>query len=221
LGGKKRVLLTASAIILLCLTLFIGSALALFSDRTSVRNHLVAGDLEADLWRTNLEYTALNSEGKLQKTVVDEDLNFSNVSLTEDNVFGVKSESIVVVPGSYFDADLELRNVGNVAFTYVIKLVFVGDSTNNDAFAKQLKITIVDTNGNTSTPKTLDKFTASSGTDYIISQGELKVSTTPGVQSADKFSVKVEFIDDDSVNNLAQAATATFDLIVEAVQATG
>jgi predicted ribosomally synthesized peptide with SipW-like signal peptide len=199
------------------MSLMFGATLALFSDNTTVKTHLTAGDLEADLWRTNLEYTSLSSEGLIEKTVVEDDLDMTNTTITEANVFGLDSEKIVIIPGSYIKADMEIRNAGNVAFDYVVKLIFTGDNTKTNAFAKQLKITITDADGNTSEPLTLDKFTLS-GEDYVILKGSLNVSTVEGVISSDTFSVTVEFVDDDSSNNLAQAATATFDLIVESVQ---
>ena len=215
---RRRILLTSSAVILICLSVAIGATLALFSDSTTVQTHLTAGDLEADLWRTNLEYSSLDEEGMLVKTNVYQDLDMSNTTLTEANAFGLDTEEIRIIPGSFIKADMEIRNTGNVAFNYTVKLIFSGDNTKSkDAFAKQLMITITDTSGNKSEPMALDKFTLD-GEDYVVLQGLIKVSTVENVIAKDSFSIKVEFIDNDD-NNLAQAATASFDLIVEAVQA--
>ena len=215
---RRRILLTSSAVILICLSVAIGATLALFSDSTTVKTHLTAGDLEADLWRTNLEYSSLDEEGMLVKTNVYQDLDMSNTTLTEANAFGLDTEEIRIIPGSFIKADMEIRNTGNVAFNYTVKLIFSGDNTKSkDAFAKQLMITITDTSGNKSEPMALDKFTLE-GEDYVVLQGLIKVSTVENVIAKDSFSIKVEFVDDDD-NNLAQAATASFDLIVEAVQA--
>ena len=217
MGGKKRILLTASAIILLCLTIMIGATLGLFSDGATVHNHLQAGDLEADLWRTNLEYTSLNSVGKLVPTVVDSDLDLSNTKLPEKNVFGLDSSDLVIVPRSYVKAELEIRNLGNVAFDYTVKLVFTGDTAYNNAFAKQLDITIIDPTGKTSEKLSLDKFTEADG-NYILFTGELLASADRTTYTKAGFTVQVTFRDDSTINNQAQAAVATFDLIVEAVQ---
>ena len=218
MGGKKRILLTASAIILLCLTILIGATFGLFSDGAVIHNHLQAGDLEADLWRTNLEYSALDSTGMLAATKIDADLNLSDTKLPELNVFGLDSSNMIIVPRSYVKADMELRNTGNVAFDYTVKLVFTGDTALNNAFAKQLDITIVDPTGKELETRSLDKFTTD-GKHYILFSGILL--STPEVTTYTKadFSVKVTFKDDSGINNQAQAAIATFDLIVEAVQA--
>ena len=213
---KKRILLTASASILLCLAVMIGVTYSLFSDNATVKTHLTAGDLEADLWRTNLEYSCLDPEGKLEKTTVEEDLNMSNTKLTEANAFGLDTEDIIIIPGSYIKADMEIRNTGNVAFNYVVKLIFTGDTTKANHFAEQLKITITYPDGKTSEGLTLDKFT-SNGSNYVIMNGALTVSTVEGEYSSDSFSIRIDFIDNND-NNLSQAATASFDLIVESVQ---
>lgn len=218
MNGKKRILLTASASILLCLTVMIGVTYSLFSDSTTVKNHLTAGDLEADLWRTNLEYSSLNAEGILQKNTVDEDLDMSNTKLTEANAFGLDTEDVIIIPGSYIKADMEIRNTGNVAFNYVVKLVFTGDTTKANHFAEQLHITITYPDGKTSEITSLDKF-AADGNYYVIMHGGLTVSTVEGAYSSDAFSIRIDFIDNEN-NNLSQAATASFDLIVESVQMT-
>ena len=218
MNGKKRILLTASASILLCLTVMIGVTYSLFSDSTTVKNHLTAGDLEADLWRTNLEYSSLDAEGILQKNTVDEDLDMSNTKLTEANAFGLDTEDVIIIPGSYIKADMEIRNTGNVAFNYVVKLIFTGDTTKANHFAEQLHITITYPDGKTSEITSLDKFTAD-GNYYVIMHGGLTVSTVEGAYSSDAFSIRIDFIDNEN-NNLSQAATASFDLIVESVQMT-
>ncbi len=209
--------MTGSAIILICLTILIGATLGLFSDGATVHNHLQAGDLEADLWRTNLEYTSLNSVGKLVPTVIDKDLDLSNTKLPEKNVFGLDSSNMVIVPRSYVKADMEIRNLGNVAFDYTVKLVFTGDTSRDNAFAKQLNITITDPTGKTSETVSLDKFTKD-GNYYVLFSGELLASADRTTYTKAGFTVQVAFKDDSTINNQSQAAIATFDLIVEAVQ---
>lgn len=219
MGGKKRILLTASAVIILCLTILIGATYGLFSDGVVIHNHLQAGDLEADLWRTNLEYTALDSAGLLGYTTIGDDLDLSNTKLPEMNVFGLDSSDLRIIPRSYVKADLEIRNLGNVAFDYTVKLVFTGDTSLNNAFAKQLDITIVDPYGKESETRPLDTFTTD-GKHYVLFSGNLLSSHDIMTYNKAAFSVKVTFRDDSTINNQAQAAIATFDLIVEAIQST-
>lgn len=220
MGGKKRILLTASAIILLCLTILVGATLGLFSDGVTVHNHLQAGDLEADLWRTNLEYVDINEYGQLRKKTVDTDVNLSNTTLAEKNIFGLENSNMKIAPRSYFKADLQIRNTGNVAFDYTVKLVFTGDTklTVNEALADQLLVTITHKGAAVKTDVPLSEFpTTSSG--YALFSGELLVTPGAAYTSA-PFTVTVKFKDDNAINNLAQTGTTTFDLIVEAVQST-
>jgi len=220
MGGKKRILMTASAIILLCLTILVGATLGLFSDGVTIHNHLQAGDLEADLWRTYLEYTDLNQYGQLQKRKVETDLDLSNTTLAEKNIFGLDSSNMKLAPKSYVKADLEIRNYGNVAFDYSVKLVFTGDTKNavNKAFAEQLLITVTHKGTTIFKDVKLSEFT-NSGNYYQLFTGELLVDPNADYSAA-PFTVTVTFKDDNSVNNSAQTGTTTFDLIVEAVQST-
>lgn len=217
---KKRALLISCSVIMICVCIIAGMSYALFTDSVSVKNHLKAGNLDVTLKRTNLEYSVLDSEGVLGVTTVTEDLDLTESS--SNNVFGIDSTDIYIVPGSYFDADLEINNEGNTAFTYSISIKMIGEA--ND-LADQLKVTVTRPDGS-STTKMLSELA-----------GGMSVETgrmTAG-EAAQKFSVRVEFIDDveyngslspeasasDRMNNNdAQAKTAVFDLVVTAVQAT-
>ena len=74
----SKVLAIYCSIVLVCLTAIIGASYALFNQTISVGNHLQAGNLDAALTRTNLEYAVLDSEGVLTKTTVDTDVDFTN-----------------------------------------------------------------------------------------------------------------------------------------------
>ena len=63
--NTRRVLTVSGAIILLCMTIIIGVTFTLFTDSKRLNNHLRAGDLEVSLTRTCLEYSVLDSNGKL------------------------------------------------------------------------------------------------------------------------------------------------------------
>lgn len=218
---KKRVLLISCSVILLCICVATGFTYALFTDSVSVGNHLQAGNLNVTLKRTNLEYSVLNENGELEVTTVEEDLDLTTSSA--NNVFGIDSTDIRIVPGSYFDAKLEIANAGNTAFKYSVQIKLLGDAT---ALAEQLKVTINDANGNEIDSKMLSEL----ANDQSIEIGKMKVGA-----DAQSFSVRVEFIDDVAYNldltedaepedymnnNDAQTKTAVFDLIVTAVQAT-
>lgn len=214
---KKRVLLISCSVIMLCICIIAGMSYALFTDSVSVGNHLQAGNLNVTLTRTNLEYSVLDDGGELDVTKVEEDLDLT--TSTANNVFGIDSTDIRIVPGSYFDADLEIKNAGNTAFTYSISIKLLGDSTN---LAEQLKVIVTRPDG-TTTEKMLSELASG----LSIDTGKMKVG-----EDAQSFSVRVEFIDDVDYNkdltdddekmnnNAAQNDSAVFDLIVTAVQAT-
>lgn len=218
---KNRVLLTSCAVILLCICIIAGMSFALFTDSVSVGNHLKAGNLKINLKRTNLKYSVLNDDGELAETTVTDVVDFTN--RTGSNVFGIDSTEIRIVPGSYFDATLQIENAGNTAFTYNVGIKLLGDA---NAMAKQLQVTLTDADGNSQT-QMLSELTASGLTFY---GGKMKVGAEPQT-----FTVKVEFINDADYNaglpadaepedymdnDNAQNKSAIFDLVVTAVQAT-
>lgn len=201
--NKKRVLLTSVSIIVLCLCAIVGMTYALFTDSVSVKNHLKAGNLDVSLVRTDLEYCVLNDEGYLEVLTNSTEVDFT--STTSENIFGIDSADCKVAPGSYFNAELELRNNGNVAFTYNVTIKLI---EGNNELAEQLEVTLTHADGSTSVKKLSE---LASG--LVIEVGEMSNSDDKQV-----FSIKVEFIDDIN-NNLAKNQTVVFDLIVTAVQA--
>ena len=220
MSKMKRTLLVSCAIILLCMTIIVGVTYSLFTDRVSVRNHLKAGNLNIELWRTNLDYSVLNTEsGYMDNVNVSTPVNFT--SPTGENVFGLKAdEDVYIVPGSYFDADMEIRNSGNVAFTYTFSIVLNGAA--ND-LSDQLYVTVLDENGNEVSGMSLSGYK---------NQAKVFEGQMDGDVKTKKFSIKVEFLDDVKENadlkegetpmnnNNTMSQGVDFDFILEAVQAT-
>lgn len=203
--NRKRMLLVSSAVILLCMIIIVGMTFSLFTDSKKVYNHLKAGDLEVTLKRTYLEYRILDTDGKLYTTKVEDDVNFTMSTI--DNVFGIDSKNIRIAPGSYFKVDMQVINVGDVAFTYDVGIMLTGEA---NALSDQLVVTVTFANGTKVTKKLSEMVNG-----VTIQSGELLRGS-----NSQTFSVEVVFIDDDSVNNAAQAQVAEFDLIVSAIQAT-
>lgn len=211
----QRVLLVSCSVILLCTCIIAGMSYALFTDSVSVQNHLKAGSLDVTLKRTDLTYCVLNADGELAETTVTEALDLT--TSTDENVFGIQSADIRIVPGSYFDATLEIANAGNTAFVYYIGLQLLGDS---NALAEQLKVVLTHPDG-TQTEKRLSEL----ANGLSIEAGRMQVG-----DRAQQFQVRVEFLDDVAYNanqpeatmdnDLAQTQSAVFDLVVTAVQAT-
>ena len=220
MSKMKRTLLISCAVVLLCMTIVVGMTYALFTDRVSVKHHLKAGNLDIELWRTDLDYSILNTTtGYMDSVGVDNDVNFT--SSVDENVFGLKAdEDIYIVPGSYFDADMEIRNNGNVAFTYTFSLVLNGAA---NELADQLYVTVLDESGNVVSEMSLSGYK---------NQAKIFEGKMDGTEKLRQFSIKVEFQDDVVVNkdleegetpmnnNLTKGQTVEFDFILEAVQAT-
>ena len=193
----------SAAIILLCMTVIAGLTFALFTDGDRVKNHLQAGDLEVRLTRTNLKYRYLDEKGVWQVPVIEDDLDFT--SSTEDNVFGLDAEGLYIVPGCYFNADMQVDNVGNVAFTYAVSIDMLGEV---NELAEQLQVTVTKADGTSETKKLSDMINGET-----IMAGRMLEDDAPQT-----FNVDVYFTDDTAINNAAQTQLAEFDLVIIATQ---
>lgn len=214
---RERKLLASCSTILLCICIIIGATYAYFTDSVTVGNHLKAGYLDVELIRTNLEYASLNAHGELEIKKNTERYNFTHA--TNKNIFGLDADNIVIAPGAYFDADMLIRNNGNVAFNYRVEIRLRGES---NALAEQLQVTLTHPNGT----KTVKKLSELAG-GLSIAAGKMKAT-----DRSQGFSVRVEFIDDVDYNlglasdetrmdnNLAQNQSVVFDLVVTAIQST-
>lgn len=210
--NRKRALLVSASVILLCMTIIVGMTWALFTDTQKVTNHLQAGDLSITLKRTELTKTTLNAQGKLVTSDPDTTTkNFSNP--TDENVFGIV-EGEKIVPGTKYQASMQVENHSDVAFGYWIEIVCT-DKTNGADLAKQLKVTV--NTGSDASASVNDGLTVGSSSNYV---GELIIGATA------EFTVTVEFLDsfvaENNIdhNDLAQGENLSFDLVVHAVQAT-
>ena len=213
----KRILLISCSVILLCMSIISGMTYALFTEEINVKNHLQAGNLDVTLTRTNLTYAMLDTEGYLTETTNEDDLSLT--TSTDENVFGLTDDA-VIVPGSFFDAELTLTNDGNVAFEYGVKLVILSTDVDKD-LADQIVVTITGTDG----AVVVDKKPISEMTSKdAILVGKMGRNAAGATAEKHVFNVKVEFLDD-VTNNLAKPnndvmkQSVAFDLIVEAVQA--
>ena len=201
--NRKRALLISGSVILLCLTVIVGMTFTLFTDNEIVNNHLRAGDLDITLVRTKLVSTYLTERGYLDTATDDRVKDFTNS--TNENVFA--ANGALIVPKSKYAAEMQISNNGDVAFGYWVEIVYTGLA--DIELAEQISVTV-----NTADSKLLNEgLTVGSGSDPIA---------VLAVGEASKFTVTVEFLDlDNSVNNMAQGDSVTFDLIVHAVQYTG
>lgn len=203
--SKVRTLLMACVMIMLCAAMIVGGTYALWSDNVTVENHLTSGTLQVKLERISLTKTYLDDEtGDLVTTDADTTIvDFTDTNTADDNVFGIEDEK--VVPCSEYEATLRLTNNGDVAFTYDVIIKLTSES---NALAEQLKVYI-----DGEDKGTLDQY-AVDGKAIISTQTMAKNDT------AKEFTVKIQFINDDDINNDAQDKEVKFDLLVNAVQKT-
>lgn len=204
--SKIRTLLMASLTIMLCAAMIVGGTYALWSDTTTVSNHLAAGTLDVGLWRTKLTTRTLDENGYL--TTTETPANAPAVDLagsTTANVFGIE-EGDLIVPQSSYEARLKLTNEGDVAFSYDVIIEL--KSASNE-LASQLKLTV-------------DGVDKGYLANYELTGGraviESRVMTAGAAEEF--FTVKIEF-EDLSGNNAAKRQEASFDLLIVATQKTG
>lgn len=205
---RVKAIIIALMSILICVSLIVTGTFALFTDSVKVSNHLQAGKLDATLTRTHLVYTLLEDE-VLQDKTVEDDLALDGTTTADANVFGISDGLSYVVPGSYFEATMLLKNNGNVAFDYSVEIVIVeGEGTD---LASQIKVTFTDHEGNEDSAMLKND----SGK-IVVDTGATLKSSSNGAE----FKVKVEFVNitTDETNNDAMGDSVKFDLVVKAVQ---
>lgn len=206
---KKRSVLLSVMTLALCLALIASGTYALFSDEVRLTNHLQAGKLDITLTRNSLTTKSVDTTtGFLTDPITTtEPVDFSNP--TKRNIFDITDDTLIV-PGSYYSAEMQISNHSDVAFGYWLEIVF--DGTVDLTLAEQINITVTTSDGAKSISTTLDK-----------SKGLIGEETSPievlAKSGSALFTISVEF-DDLGNNNDAKNKTFEFDVIVHAVQVT-
>ncbi len=225
---KKRSLIMSVLALLLSVALFAAGTYALFSDQVDLTNHLQAGTLDITLKRTNLKVASLdNQTGFLKLSENPEDIDFSNPPDPNDpdaknkNVFDI-SDGALIVPGCWYEAEMQIINNSDVAFGYWLEFDFKNEE--KLALADQIMVTVTTVKDNNPEGESLSKKV---GEGKYIGSVDMPIGilakagaeqVDPGYVSSQIFTVRIEFIDDDAVNNLAKNQKLDFDIIVKAVQ---
>lgn len=201
--------------LVLCLALVAGGTYALFSDQVTLATHLKAGTLDITLKRTKLVTTSLDAKtGFLVEEENEDTIDFSKPYDPQDpdaenkNVFDI-DETALIVPGCKYTATMQIENKSDVAFGYWLEIVF--DDKADLELADQLEVTVTTVKGTT-----VAKLSESAG--LIGNKGE-PVGIL-AISESELFTISVEFLNDDKVNNDAKTQSLDFDLIVHAVQIT-
>lgn len=203
MGKRMRTVLVSMLVVCLCLALVVGGTYALFSDSVNVKNHLSAGSLKVGLNLLSYETCTLDDDGMMKTTKTTMD---PPVDLVKD---GSKLFQMTkAVPGSWYKAELEIYNKGDVAFDYRVRMLWNTDgqaAPEQEKLAGQIQITITDATG---------KETA-----FMLDEAsDVKLGRMTAKSEATTFTVKAEFVDTDN-NNDVQEISLEFDLQVYAEQA--
>lgn len=208
MSKKSRTLLLSMVTACLCLVLIVVATYALFSDTVTVNNHLKAGKLEVGLERIGYTTCTLDDNGTLVVSPKDE----TKINLAEDA--SVLFEMDRVVPGCWYEAELEVSNNGDVAFDYGVKILWNESGTATELqliLASQIQITV--TQGDKQT-----QFMLNAAKDVNFDE-PLLAKSEHNATSSKTFTVRAEFVDDEE-NNQVQDTDLYFDLQVYATQVT-
>ena len=221
-----RTLLLAVSAIVLSVLLVLAGTYALFTDKSQISNHLQAGTLEMELYRTSLTRRALDDKGYLKTTTDTQEKDFTG--LNGENVFGFATDE-VMAPGCLYSADMRLTmtSASDVAFGYYVKIVLSDATADNADLRGQVKVTIQSVENPS---KVVTKWFSEAVNGEIVLGGEAqedligvveKGTTATGAVASQNFVVTVEFVNQDtdgSVNNIAKLEGFGFDLVVYAIQ---
>lgn len=202
---RMKAIVFSAVIALLSVSLLVLGTFALFSDSSESNVHLQAASLEARLYRTSLSGNRLGEDGTLKPF---EESRRVDLEKEDSAIFSLEN----VVPGVEQTAVLSIENHGGVAFDYSVSVVNVAaESAADKALAQQLKITVSPAEGE---PEVFYL------NEYEEKGQNLKLGTLAADESVTKaeFSVKVEFVSGETIDNSAMNGKAVFDLRVDAVQ---
>ena len=205
MSKRIRAITLSCVTVLCCVALIVGGTYALFSDSVNMVNHLQAGELKVQLYRDELSGLLLSDEGLLEEFTDTERVEFSKEL---SNIFGLDKDT-KIVPGCDIKAKFTLENTGNVAIGYYLEFVIDGE-----ILAEQLQLTL-----KTATD-TKTVMLSELGKNYTWGSENAPLGQILLGKNAATFSVELNFVDNDAVNNSAQNQLISVDMIVHAIQLT-
>ena len=201
---RSKIILVVIALVLCCVASVIGATYGLLYETFSTRNHLIAGSLKVTLVRQRLISKNIDSNGNMRSVIDDSVKDFT--SSTQDNIFGIGTDTLLV-PGSSFTAEMNIGNNGNVAFYYYVEVIF-NSVISDSEFASMLKFSVESANGVKKETLIKDGLTLGENDQGL---GLVQVG------ASESFTVKLEFLDDDKNNNV-ENKFVIFDLLVHVEQ---
>ncbi len=205
MNGRTRTLIFSMLALCVCTVIIAGATYALFTGEVIVNNHLSAGNLKVGLNRVSYTEAVLNNKGILVESKENKDV----IDLTENAnpVFNV----VNAIPTGWYNAKIEVSNLGTTAFDYTVKIVWSpNDNTedNDEIFAQQIRITV--------SSEKLDEDVTFMLSD-AASVGKISLGFIYANAEPETFTVKAEFVDTAN-NNDAMLANLIFDIQVHANQ---
>lgn len=218
---RKRSILLAVVISVLCISMAAAGTYALFTDDADVKTHLQAGKLDLKLERIHLDKWYIDPlTGGFANKVSEDPVNFSEE--TDKNVFDMTDKEIIV-PLSSYAAKMRITNNGNVAFRYWIDIL-VDDAGGKD-LSDQIYVTVEYNGGKiegylNEVLKQIGSEASPISTVYIKDETDVR-------KNYEDFTISIMFMDSeatddliDGSNNNAMNQSVKVDVIVHAVQVT-
>jgi hypothetical protein len=184
---------------------------ALYSDEAKNNGHINAGNLQVEFTRTKLFGLVPNEQNGLLEEM--EDNTVVDLKTDTNDIFTIKN----AVPGMSITAELELKNLGSVAFNSYVKIVdlTLGDgdiASASESLAEQLDIYLY----------TLDENNQKVGSNFKLSEYASSDATLEFslINNGDSQKFYIDASLDSSVGNEVQNGQVTFDVHVDATQKT-
>lgn len=159
-------------------------------------NYPVVGELDVKLVRERLDGKILDKNNGLPKSILNDD--FTDFSASSKNVFGLDND-VLIAPGCYFSADMEISNTKPYAFEYWLEIV---PENGGNLLVDQLELTVT-IDGEIFVQRTLS--------DGLIT----KVFPSVAANEKAKFTVKLQYLDVQN-NDETKNTTLAFDMTVHA-----
>ncbi len=202
--GKKTLLLALSALCL-CTLLAVGGTYALFTGEVTYNHVISAGKLTVAFDELSSKVYELDPNTGLMRT---REITTTPIDLTQ-NTSTVELNGFV--PHSYYETKLEIGNEGTTAFNYKINYAVTATNEADQRLKEQIKVTLTDVT-NASAPVEVYKKTLSEAEIYDTDISYLTVN------SAKQYTVRFEFVNNDSVNNAAQEGSIIIMIKLYATQ---
>ncbi len=208
--GKKTLLLSL-ATLCICTVLAVGGTYSLFTGEVTYNHVISAGKLKVEFKELSHTVNALDENGYMKAATTThttaKDLTATHSPIVLDKF----------VPQGYYETTLAVGNDGDTAFDYKLKFdVSTDGRTPSLELAEQIMVTITDvTVAGSPEVKKYIPLTQAQALDESF--GTL-VATPEGANDTRTYTVRFEFVDNDTINNSAQEGSVSIAVMLHATQ---